>query len=61
MEDESLNGKGFRCSGHRLIKVLSWHLPGGIMENHKKPQKTSIRIANVLVNNQAKHFPTTRQ
>jgi hypothetical protein len=31
-------------SGHGLIRVLSWHLPGEIEEYHEKP----VRIARVL-------------
>jgi hypothetical protein len=31
-------GNNFEGCGHGLIKVISWHLPGGIEENHRKPQ-----------------------
>jgi hypothetical protein len=28
------DGNNFEGCGHGLIKVLSWHLSGGIEENH---------------------------
>jgi hypothetical protein len=31
-------GKDMEGSGHGLIKVLPWHLPGGTEENREKPQ-----------------------
>ena len=30
-------GKGIEGNGHGLLKVLTWHLQGGMEENNEKP------------------------
>lgn len=48
-------GKDFKVRGCGQIKVLFWHLPGRIEENHMKSQD-----AGGLDDIQTKHLPNTR-
>jgi len=44
-----MNWRGFG-TGHDLMKVFSWHLPGGNEDNHRKHKK-----GNDLVEIQCRH------